>query len=487
MRALAGLDAQPPLSRARDLAAGTSRRPRSRRRRLPRRPHAAARSRSRGRAAASRRSSSTSRSVADPARRDDHVAEVAGRVVSALAGADVLLFTSRTLARGAGPRRQPRDRARRVHRRGRRRPRRARRAARVGRRQGRHHVPRRGRARRSGSAGRRCSASCCPASSRSSGRSRRPAEVVGVPVRGVRGQRRRRDHARLRRRPLPGGRLMLAHGPQILLDARAEGRAVPAFTTYTLESTRAICEAAERTGLPVILSAGSSSFRGSSRAMLAAAAVAAAREASVPVGVHLDHSTDLDGDPRLPRARLHVGDARRIAAAVRGERGAHAHGRRRGARGRRVGGSRARRGGGRRGRVHGRASPASSPTPSWPPSSSRAPASTRSPRRSGPSTASRPRRSTWTSTACARSRRATGVPFVLHGASGLARRRARGGGRRRRGEGEHQRGAAGGHTSPRSTGTTVTTSPGSRPGWSRPMAGSPPRSWRSCPAEAQRP
>jgi ketose-bisphosphate aldolase len=87
---------------------------------------------------------------------------------------------------------------------------------------------------------------------------------------------------------------MLARGPDILLDARAEGRAVPAFTTYTLESTRAICEAAERAGLPVILSAGSSSFRGSSRAMLAAAAVAAAAEASVPVGVHLDHSTDLD-------------------------------------------------------------------------------------------------------------------------------------------------------------------------------------------------
>ena len=87
---------------------------------------------------------------------------------------------------------------------------------------------------------------------------------------------------------------MLARGPDILLDARARGRAVPAFTTYTLESTRAICEAAERTGLPVILSAGSSSFRGSSRAMLAAAAVAAARDASVPVGVHLDHSTDLD-------------------------------------------------------------------------------------------------------------------------------------------------------------------------------------------------
>jgi ketose-bisphosphate aldolase len=87
---------------------------------------------------------------------------------------------------------------------------------------------------------------------------------------------------------------MLAHGPQILLDARAQGCAVPAFTTYTLESTRAICDAAEATGLPVIISAGSSSFRGSSRAMLAAAAVAGAREAPVPAGVHLDHSTDLD-------------------------------------------------------------------------------------------------------------------------------------------------------------------------------------------------
>lgn len=85
---------------------------------------------------------------------------------------------------------------------------------------------------------------------------------------------------------------MLARGPELLRQALAEGRAIPAFTTYTLESTRAICAAAEATGLPVILSAGSSSFRGVGRAPLAAAALAAAREAAVPVGVHLDHSTD---------------------------------------------------------------------------------------------------------------------------------------------------------------------------------------------------
>jgi uncharacterized protein YgbK (DUF1537 family) len=41
--------------------------------------------------------------VADPARRDAHVAEVGGRVASALRGADVLLVTSRTLARATDP------------------------------------------------------------------------------------------------------------------------------------------------------------------------------------------------------------------------------------------------------------------------------------------------------------------------------------------------------------------------------------------------
>ena len=38
--------------------------------------------------------------VADPKRRDTHLADVAARVIAGLAGADVVLFTSRTLARG---------------------------------------------------------------------------------------------------------------------------------------------------------------------------------------------------------------------------------------------------------------------------------------------------------------------------------------------------------------------------------------------------
>jgi ketose-bisphosphate aldolase len=75
---------------------------------------------------------------------------------------------------------------------------------------------------------------------------------------------------------------------------RRDGTAVAAITTYTLESTRAIVLAAERTGLPVLLSAGSSSFGAVGRELLAASAMTAALEASVPVGVHLDHSRSVE-------------------------------------------------------------------------------------------------------------------------------------------------------------------------------------------------
>ena len=97
---------------------------------------------------------------------------------------------------------------------------------------------------------------------------------------------------------------MLAQGTSMLADARMAGRAGPAITTYTLESTRAIWTAAVRTRLPVIIQAGSSSFRGVGREPLAAAALAAAAAAGVPVSVHLDHSTD----PDEIRACIALGD-----------------------------------------------------------------------------------------------------------------------------------------------------------------------------------
>src|SRR3954468_21405754 len=81
---------------------------------------------------------------------------------------------------------------------------------------------------------------------------------------------------------------MLATGTGVL----RRGRAVAAITTYTLESTAAIVRAAEGLSTPVLLSAGMSSYGAVGREPLAAAALAAARAASVPVGVHLDHCRD---------------------------------------------------------------------------------------------------------------------------------------------------------------------------------------------------
>jgi ketose-bisphosphate aldolase len=87
---------------------------------------------------------------------------------------------------------------------------------------------------------------------------------------------------------------MLSQGPAMIRDAWRDRRAIAAFSTYTLESTLAICRAAERTGQPVLIQAGASAFRSAGRRTLAAVALEAAREAAIPVGVHLDHSRDPD-------------------------------------------------------------------------------------------------------------------------------------------------------------------------------------------------
>jgi ketose-bisphosphate aldolase len=86
---------------------------------------------------------------------------------------------------------------------------------------------------------------------------------------------------------------MLSTGTEALHEAWRRRAAIAAFTTYTLESTRAICEAGADSGMPVILQAGSSSFAAVGRSMLAATALAMAKESPTPVGVHLDHATDL--------------------------------------------------------------------------------------------------------------------------------------------------------------------------------------------------
>ena len=87
---------------------------------------------------------------------------------------------------------------------------------------------------------------------------------------------------------------MLDHGLASLTTARADGRALAAFSTYNLEITMAVCRAAESTGLPVILQAGSSTFQHAGRDNLVSVAFQGARQAKVPVGVHLDHSRDIE-------------------------------------------------------------------------------------------------------------------------------------------------------------------------------------------------
>lgn len=87
---------------------------------------------------------------------------------------------------------------------------------------------------------------------------------------------------------------MLMHGTGPLRAAYAAGTALGAFTTYGLELTEAIVAAATDEQVPVLLSVGSSAFAYTAERPLVALALAAAEDAAVPVGVHLDHSRDLD-------------------------------------------------------------------------------------------------------------------------------------------------------------------------------------------------
>ena len=71
---------------------------------------------------------------------------------------------------------------------------------------------------------------------------------------------------------------MLARGTEILANAVAERSAVPAFATYNLEMVQAVVVAAEQTGRPVIMLAGSSHFNHAGRSALISIALQAARE-----------------------------------------------------------------------------------------------------------------------------------------------------------------------------------------------------------------
>ncbi|MCZ0989145.1 class II fructose-bisphosphate aldolase [Streptomyces diastatochromogenes] len=91
---------------------------------------------------------------------------------------------------------------------------------------------------------------------------------------------------------------MLLTGPEglkALTTAYETGRALPGFVAYNLETVQGIVAAAEtHPDHPVILQAGSSPFRHAGREPLMRLALDAAAASSAPLGVHLDHSRDLD-------------------------------------------------------------------------------------------------------------------------------------------------------------------------------------------------
>lgn len=87
---------------------------------------------------------------------------------------------------------------------------------------------------------------------------------------------------------------MLLQGVEALKEAHGSGRALCGFSTYNAETTAAIVAAAELTGLPVLLQAGSSAFRYAGLDVLAHAALTAAAHTTARVGVHLDHSRSLE-------------------------------------------------------------------------------------------------------------------------------------------------------------------------------------------------
>jgi ketose-bisphosphate aldolase len=82
---------------------------------------------------------------------------------------------------------------------------------------------------------------------------------------------------------------MLLRGISVLEDAARSGTAVAGFVAYNLETAQGIVAAGERTGLPILLQAGSSAFRHAGRRELATICVELASASDAAIGVHLDH------------------------------------------------------------------------------------------------------------------------------------------------------------------------------------------------------
>ena len=85
---------------------------------------------------------------------------------------------------------------------------------------------------------------------------------------------------------------MLVSGKEILNHAHENGYAVGAFNVNNMEQVQAIIEAAEQTNSPVIIQASQGGLTYAGVEFIAEMGKVAAKKASVPVAIHLDHGTD---------------------------------------------------------------------------------------------------------------------------------------------------------------------------------------------------
>ena len=87
---------------------------------------------------------------------------------------------------------------------------------------------------------------------------------------------------------------MLCTMKELLEQAARRNAAVGAFSAYTIEAVKGIVQAAEQTQTPAILQIAESRFPYAPFELMAPMMVNAAKKASVPVAVHLDHSQHLE-------------------------------------------------------------------------------------------------------------------------------------------------------------------------------------------------
>ena len=80
----------------------------------------------------------------------------------------------------------------------------------------------------------------------------------------------------------------------MLIKARKEGYAVPAFNIHNLETIQTVVEAAVEMKSPVILAATPGTMNYAGRAYVQAIAEVAAKENDIPIALHLDHHETLE-------------------------------------------------------------------------------------------------------------------------------------------------------------------------------------------------